>query len=143
LKNTDNNAKIFIVSLQSADGETNSQKFATEGKFYLKNGNYYIVYEEHEEAGMWNTNVFIKVSGETITIRRNGEVKSVMVYEIGKNTEFIYSTPYGNINIKIKTKDIIKELTEDGGIIKLSYSLFTGSGYSDNEIEIKVECKKG
>lgn len=143
LKNTKDCATIVLVSSNTADGETNKTEYTMEGGFYERNGIYYITYKEYNEQGMGDSTVFLKIADKEVTMRRMGEFSTVMNYDLGKVTEFIYRTPFGTMDIKIKTKVIDKNLSASGGTLKLVYSLFIGGECSSCELDLKVEKKEG
>jgi len=138
LKTTEKNAKIILKSAQTSDGTTQRQELITEGEFYNTNGSYYITYLEQNE-GMGESRVFLKITENSAIMRRMGEFKTVISYEQGKITNFVYHVPFGDIDIKIKTKKIENKLSNNGGEIKICYSLFAGEECTQNEVVFIVE----
>jgi uncharacterized beta-barrel protein YwiB (DUF1934 family) len=63
-----------------------------------------------------------------------------LVFEKGKRFVSRYRTPYGDIDMEVLTKDIRKDLTEDGfGKITLNYDVsLHGMAEGRNEIDIEI-----
>ena len=140
LKNTEENAIIELVNRQSSGELSDKIEFVSDCGFYLKNGCFYITYKEHSDMGMDNSRVIIKLDGDIVTMRRMGEYRTVMVYKTGEVTDFNYHTPFGQLNIKIRTQRIESRFCESGGTLELEYLLFTGGEVTKNEIKIKVKA---
>ncbi len=138
MKDTKENAIIILESHNSGDDDI---KFTANAGFYEKDGTFYITYREHSSMGMGDSRVFLKVEQGAVTMRRMGEFKTVMLYKEGEATDFVYATPFGNIDIKIKTEKIISELSENGGMLEFSYRLFSAGEETKNNIRITVNLQ--
>ena len=138
LKDTKENARIILISKRFQGEESDEIKLDTKGGFYIRDGKFYITYSEHKDMGMGDSRIILKIEPECITMRRTGDFQTVMVYKLGEITEFIYRVPFGELNLKIKTKTITNELTEDGGKLNFSYDLFAGGDGTYNDISITV-----
>ncbi len=109
------------------------------GAYNIKGDKFYIIYNEPE---LENTSSIITADGESVKIKRNGVYGSVMRYREGTEHSFCYSTPYGGIAMKIKTKKVCVELEENGGWIQLIYKLSDGSEETENNMVIHVKKKR-
>lgn len=118
---------------QTIDGEIDIIEETAEGTYRYSDGKYYIMYRKDGLSNM------IKVDGNTVTVRRTGDVGSEIKYEIGKEYEFMYKTPYGGIAMSVFTRSITYELDENGGSISLKYILKTGGDKYINKMKIKIE----
>lgn len=134
------NATICVKSIIN-DEKDDAIELTTEGNFYEKNGSYFILYNESEEMGMADCSVMIKVTEDKVTVKRSGAFSSKMIYKPGETNEFIYNMPYGEMMIILHTKEIKKDLNDDGGELKISYTL-TIQG-EDNENELNIRVRKG
>ena len=76
----------------------------TKGTLTLKEHQYYLVYEEMQDAKSIRTTV--KLSGKTALILRSGGVKMRLPFERGELLTGSYDTPYGTIMITTKTKHL-------------------------------------
>lgn len=141
MKNTDNTNAVFTIkNNQSYSDHEESIEITTAGKFYLKNGKYYLLYKEYAEIG--DISVVIKAEGNKVSVRRSGACSSVMNHEENCCEEILYSLPYGDIVIETKTHSVQNMLSEEGGCLMLKYDIsFGGEGYS-NEIIINVKSER-
>lgn len=136
LKNTEESVNIHFAGVRISNGEEDRTEFHTNGGFYIKDGSFYITY--CESADMGKTRVLLKVSEKCVTVRRMGEFKSVMNCAEGETTDFCYRTPFGEMNMRINTSEINNALSENGGVLKLLYTLFAGDESIENSITVKV-----
>ena len=133
----DYNSTISVKSI--INNETDDAiELVTEGNFYEKNGSYYILYNENEEMGMADCSVIIKVSDDEVSVKRKGAFSSKMIYRVGETNEFIYNMPYGTMTMILHTKEIKKNLEENGGELAVSYVMTIQEEDSHNELNIRV-----
>lgn len=109
------------------------------GTYHFKNGRHYIQYEDklsEEEAITKNS---IKIAPAMVTLSKKGKANSVMEFILDEITQAIYSTPYGNLILDIKTNSILLKESNDLIEMKMGYSLSTDASHlSDNSIRIKI-----
>lgn len=141
MKNTEQCANISLVSTKIQDGIKNSAEFLINGSFYKRDETYYVTYTEPEETGLGNTRVVIKISEKCVYMHRMGEYKTAVQYEEDRITDTVYKTPFGSVDIKIKTTRIDNMLTEKGGTLKIFYSLITGGENIENEISLVIKLR--
>ena len=134
LKNID--FKIKVLNKQTIDDSVDEIKEEALGKFSIKNNKAYILYKTTEEN--IETTTTITVDGDIVSVKRNGSSASVIVLDRKKRTEFKYNTMYGIIDVVADTKKIINALTEDGGILRLVYTLIIQGAKIENDMEITV-----
>ena len=142
MKDTKENAFITLVNNQKSGGESEKIEFSSKGSFYKKEDVFHITYKEHSEMGMGDSRVFLKIEKDKITMRRMGEVNTMMSYELDRITEFLYRMPFGEMNIKIKTEKITNNLTEQGGNLDFSYVLLMNGGEIYNDMSLSVQCER-
>lgn len=136
LKNTDNTYIIDVKNIQTIDGRTEEISETARGKYYERGGKKYILYKSSHEGENYSSTVIADVN--EVTIRRTGGVKSHMVFNTSKKTSSVYYMPYGNINIEIETNKLLDELTENGGTLKIVYTLVIDGERYYNDMTIKV-----
>ena len=135
----ESNAIITVKSQQELDGDTDEIEIISEGNFYLQNGKYFIMYKEDESMG--NSFSLVKVDGKTVTIKRKGTYNSEFVCAENKGYSFNYRMPYGDMAMEINTKKVDISLGENGGSIKLCYTLETCGNVQVNNVSITVRKK--
>ncbi len=116
---------IEIRSTQTVDSETDNIEFSTEGRFGLKDGEYYISYHEgklFDTEDDVHTHIYVK-SDDSLILQRSGSVKSRMLIEKGKRNSSIYSLPYGQMTIGVFGEKLEFNLNENGGSIELWYNI--------------------
>lgn len=128
---------IKVTNHQTIDNETDVIEEKGIGTCREKNGKYYIIYDVKTEDGI--VKVTVIADNETVKIKRSGYASSEMVYDIKKPTAFRYNTPYGAIDMEIKTTKIHNGLNVQGGVLRIMYTLLMQgmATYNDTEIEVK------
>lgn len=115
---------ITIKGLQSfEDTDNDSVELVTSGRFYEKNGNYYISYKESELTGLGNTTTTVKVEKNKVTVMRFGDLETHMIFEEGKKHISYYDMGFGALTVGISTKSINKSLSDLGGQMKIDYAM--------------------
>lgn len=141
LKNTEENAIITVTSKQTADGETDSFEFITNGSYYQRSNKFYIFYQENEEMQMSNCNVMLIAEDGKVTMRRSGDFELKLTYVEGQSEDIIYYMPFGEMNLTQKTESILCDLTDSGGTLELKYTLIIGDREQENFVSIRVKRK--
>ena len=86
-------------------------------------GNYTVRYQESELTGLEGTQTTIQVAPGSVSILREGQVNSQMVFEEGRRHLTMYNTPYGAMSIGVNTRKMKVDLDETGGSIEIDYAL--------------------
>ncbi len=134
-------AIINIKGIQGIEGDTDTIEFNTDGRFGIKDGSYYISYDE---SGMLDTGDEVKThiyinSEESVVLQRTGTIKSKIFIEKGNRNSCFYSTPHGDLTIGVYGEIIEHNLTENGGDIKLKYTIDSDLRLiSQNEVNISI-----
>ena len=139
LKNTNENAIIKVSSKQTSNGDSEEMEFVTRGCFCQRGRKFYIFYAESEEMGMANCTVMLIAEEKTVTMRRRGEFELKMTYIEGESESVIYYLPFGEINMTQTTHSVFCSLDDNGGEIKVNYTLLMDGAMQENELTIKVE----
>ncbi|MBQ0026527.1 MAG: DUF1934 domain-containing protein [Lachnospiraceae bacterium] len=90
--------------LMTEDEGNDDIEFVAPGEYFKRAGDEFIYYEEYQEDG-GKANNLIKISGQTVSIRKRGEMSTDMVFDPERETQTHYVTPFGNIVLNIKTHD--------------------------------------
>ena len=136
LKNI-NNYDITILNRQTIDGEEDTIEEKSVGSFRVMDGKAYIMYKTHGEDGDETTSV-ITVSDEGVKIKRKGAVVADMIYTQGEKTAFLYRLPFGAMDMEIYTKSIKNSLDENGGTLRIVYTLFVQGAKMENDMQIQI-----
>ncbi len=116
---------ISVKGKQSFAGEDDETvELVTEGRLtQAGEGEYTLSYQESELTGLEGTLTTFQVEGERVTLLREGEVNSQMVFEEGRRHLSMYDTPYGALTIGINTRRLRTSLGERGGNIEIEYAI--------------------
>lgn len=86
-------------------------------------GGYVVSYAETELTGLEGTTTRLHVDGGRVTLLREGNVNSQMVFEEGRRHLSMYETPYGALSIGINTRRMRSTLGEAGGDLEIDYAI--------------------
>lgn len=133
-------AKIKISTKQyDENNNTDTMQANAVGKIFEKKNDIYVVYEEIED-GQKITNT-IKISDKEVSIKKFGNVNSLMVFKEGYKHETKYRTNQGLFIIETETNKLTIDKNENNYIkLNIEYNinildLFKGR----NEINILIE----
>ncbi len=133
---------ISIKGSQEIDGESDSTEMTTCGRFYNKDGKYYISYNEGEISGFEKCRTTIKVSPEgTVTMMRRGQTNTHMIFENGQRHIGHYETPYGDFTISVMTNSVNVSIDDKGGNIDIDYIMdINNVAQTHNGISLNVRA---
>lgn len=115
------NALITMTGQQCIDGENDQYELTTLGKYVKKDNKYYISYEGSELTGYAGTTTTLKIKDGCVSMIRFGKASTQMVFEKEKKYIGYYDTPFGSLSVGVTTNDIVVDMDENGGEIKLDY----------------------
>lgn len=100
-----------------------------------------ITYQESETTGMEGSDTQLRISPDNmVTIVRTGTFRTNLVVQTGKKHFCNYGTPFGEFAFGVSAKFIHNELTDEGGMLALRYTVDANSSLlSDNEILIQIK----
>lgn len=131
---------IDIKGMQGIDDESDTIEFTTDGRFGIKNDEYYISYDEGQ---MLDDDTKVKttllVRPDSVVLSRSGSVNSRMLIQKGERNTCFYSTPHGNLVLGIFGNSIDFDLNEKGGKIRIEYNIDSDLKLvSKNSVDITV-----
>lgn len=116
----------------------------TTGSYQLKDGVYTITYSETEpnNSGSYKTTFTIDPNRK-VTVVREGEISSHMIFEQGQKHLIYCDTDFGAMTIGVSADRIETKLSENGGDIEIVYSIeIDQSLASDNILKLNVRKTK-
>lgn len=133
---------LSIKGLYAEDNETSdSIESLSPAEFYVKEGVYYIFYEEIIDGMAGITKSRIKYHDKCFELTRKGEVSVHLLFEEGKKTLNTYQMPYGTLVVGLDTKSIEKTESEDEIKIHIAYTMeINYQQVSDTDIDIVVKA---
>lgn len=132
--------KITGGSFGAETGDENIEMI-TEGKLYEKDNALFLEYDESEMSGLEGCSTTLVFKGDTVSMRRKGDVSSIeeIIFEKGKRFSSQYETPFGLFALEVLTNGIKKELNEEGyGKVDIDYHISL-DGFIDGRNELKIE----
>ncbi len=133
---------INIKTEQTVGNDTDTIDFTTDGRFGIKDGSYFISYEESrllEVEGEVKTTLYIKPDN-SVVMQRNGDYQSRMVIEKGVRNNCFYVTPMGELLLGIFAEKVKTDLNDSGGNISMNYTIDTNMQLlSRNSVNISVK----
>lgn len=132
---------MTLKSVQYEVGETFESVLDTEVDYSIdRNGDRIIEYTESEATGMEGSEMQLRISpDDMVSIVRSGAFNTHLVIEQGRKHFCHYDTPFGEFAVGVAAKWIRNHLTDEGGSLKLRYTVDADSTLlTDNEIEIAV-----
>lgn len=110
---------------------------------HQKNGTSYIIYKEKMLSDQPAVNTMLKLTDNSLTLTRSGSVKLQQYFAEGATSQCDYETPFGKINMRIKTRVFtILPVTSDTiyRTIKIEYAVYlNGKWQSDNKLVIDIK----
>lgn len=122
------------------DQEPEVIELVTEGTLASKNGTWLLQYEETELTGLLGVTTTFLIRPDEITLKRAGKLKSQMVFKEGVRHDSLYQMEFGALMMTVCATHMHWELSEDGGMIDLSYSIEieqTAAGQIDYHLDIR------
>ena len=86
-------------------------------------GGFTISYQESELTGLEGTTTKLHINGGRVTLLREGNINSQMVFEEGRRHLSMYETPYGELSIGVNTRRMRSTLDEAGGDLEIDYAI--------------------
>lgn len=121
----ENNVILSIQGIQIQEDEIAQPiELITEGRLARRGEQgYALSYLESELTGMEGTRTTFQIEEGRVTLLREGEVNSQMVFEEGLRHLSLYDTPYGSLEIGVHTRRMKVDLDKNGGQIEISYAI--------------------
>lgn len=137
-----NNAVILIKGEQVIDGEHDVTEIDVTGDLSETDGGLKLEFWEYlDDKEKVHTEIVI--DGDTVTMKKDGSVATVMIFEKGVRHNGEYVTPVGALSVGVNTNDVIIDIEDGSGKILLEYDLDFNMGFlAKNKLEIKLNPKE-
>lgn len=134
--------KKAVISISSKQDDDDAPvEVVTPGNFYKRNDKYYAVYKETEISGMKGTTTTLKISPEKFSLIRMGTTQTKMdFYKKDDRSLSLYDTPYGTLELEIKTNKLKVDMQDNGGEVFIDYNLSIVGQKPQNTI-LKINIK--
>ena len=119
--------KDVVISIkgmqQCVDSDPDTIELVTAGRLHREGESYTLSYQESELTGLEGTTTVFRIQGQQVTLVREGEVNSLMVFEEGQRHRSMYETPYGALSGGINTRRMKTDLSPSGGDSEIDYAI--------------------
>ena len=93
----------------------------------------------YDEQG---TRTAFLIGAQRVVLRRSGELRSEMVFEVGKTHTTVYEMPFGALPMEVSTDSIRQKLSERGGLLEIRYRInVPGQMKSRNVCKVQIRRK--
>ena len=118
------------------DGEPQISRTSHPGVMRVAADEISLSYRESDENGC--VSCVITIRGGLVSVRREGAIVSVMLFDPDEPFKTIYSIPPYKFDMEITGKRIRSELSENGGRIDLRYSMKVGGAEKSAGMKIWI-----
>jgi len=132
---------ISIKGVYVGEDDRDVVEIFTTGKYYKRNGCYFISYDETEATGFEGSKTTLKVdNNRRVTMERSGKTKSQLIVEHGVRHHCYYDAGIGGMMIGVSGNLVKSSLNDTGGDLAFKYSLDINSILaSENEMYVNVK----
>ncbi len=131
------NCVIHLNAIQKmgSDVEKSNQEYI--GELAEKEDKRYLTYKRGSEEG--DISCLLTFDRRSMSLTQRGAMNSKMNVFPGKKTEYIYSTPMGNLNLSIFTREYQVSDFENKIKLVIDYDLLTGGEAIRISMNIEIE----
>lgn len=135
------NVLVKITGTQGFESQNDKTELIAEGTLTVSENEFVITYDDEQILLGSKTKSKLTVKQDnTVILERVGELNSKFVITEGERNTCLYAIPQGTMTLGINGKKVINELTENGGRLKMSYTINANlRTVSENEVDILVE----
>ena len=142
-----NKVIVNIKSTQKTGSNISTNTITTKNvaNHHQKNGTSYIIYKEKILDDKPAVDTMLKLTDTSLTVTRNGHIKSQQYFAKDHSHKCDYKTPFGDLKIEVKTRDFKNsplEKCNDDSIyrkIEIDYVVYSnGKWQSDNKLIIDI-----
>lgn len=133
-------------SFRDAEGREDEILTVTRGRHYFHRDKHYVLYDDESLQQGEKTPTILKIGRDAMTLLRRGTVEQEQRFECGAEKCSMYRTPYGNINLAVRTEELVIHYDEGetAGMVDIRYDLFVNGAFqSSNMLHIEIEEDHG
>ena len=123
-----------------AVGGVSTIEMVAEGRHYFRNGKHYVLYNDDMMcADSPPTETVLKIAPDSLQLLRKGSVSHEQYFAANALSQSEYKTPYGKMQLEVKTDKINIVYGNVSGSIEVDYVLsVNGQLQGRNELNIEV-----
>lgn len=116
--------KLKILTSQKYESHEDTSEEIVEGIVAQKGESTYITFKQEDENFGAIITTLIKIKKGIVTVKRQGGIRSELVFDITSPQETLYNTPMGDMSIQIEAHEIENRTSEDNVHLKIRYSIY-------------------
>lgn len=116
--------KLKILTSQKYESHEDTNEEIVEGVVAQKGESTYITFKQEDQNFGATITILIKIKKGIVTVKRQGGIRSELVFDITSPQETLYNTPMGDMSIQIETHEIENRTSEDNVHLKIRYSIY-------------------
>ena len=125
-------------SKDNPEAEPDAFGFRVGGKMWKSSDGIKITYKEPAESGTGSTITTVTVMrNRVVSVNRVGYLNAGMIFEEGTPHVCVYDAGFLQLQISLRTHQLIHSVTESGGCIDIDYSIEIG-GPSESRNRLKI-----
>lgn len=130
---------LTIKGMNISGGETDLVEFVTEGRLFVNANGYLLEYDESELMGEQGVTTQVLLEGASVTLSRNGEIDTHMVFKENQVFESNLSTPLGMVRMNIMAHHVDSKLKDNSGTLDLEYEVSTDNMSTINKLNLSFK----
>jgi uncharacterized beta-barrel protein YwiB (DUF1934 family) len=136
--------KDVLITIQGLQFEEQKESETIEtisrGKYYKRNGNHYVLFEEAFDEGGETVQNILKFNENEMQLTKKGPLNTSMIFEKNRKNIANYNTPFGAMQIGIDARELwIKEESEKISL-DVDYAMDINYEYlADCKISVVIE----
>lgn len=130
---------LLTIKGSQAEDPGSIVEFVTEGRLSKETDGYLIEYDESDLTGSDGVTTKILLENGSVTMSRDGETDSSMVFSKNGVFESSVSTPYGMMRMNILATNLKSDLSDKRGNVDLEYELKLGDTCSAGKLNLSFK----
>jgi uncharacterized beta-barrel protein YwiB (DUF1934 family) len=130
---------LLTIKGSQAEDPGSIVEFVTEGRLYKESDGYLIEYDESELTGRTGVTTKILLENGSVTMMRDGEIDSQMVFSKNSVFQSSVSTPGGVMHMNILATNLKSDLSDSRGSVDLEYELKLGDACSVGKLNLSFK----
>ncbi len=127
---------LTVKGTNIENGEKELVEFITEGRLQLNPDGYLLEYDETELTGEEGVTTKVLMQNGSVTLSRNGEIDTHMVFKENQVFESNVSTPFGMVHMNIFAHHVKSIVEGCSGSLNLEYEVSTQDLSTTNKLNL-------
>ena len=127
---------LTVKGTNIENGEKELVEFVTEGRLQLNPDGYLLEYDETELTGEEGVTTKVLLQDGSVTLSRNGEIDTHMVFKENQVFESNVSTPFGMVHMNIFAHHVKSIMEGSSGSLNLEYEVSTQDLSTTNKLNL-------